>query len=288
MRAGPITSFLDRCFLNSISKAVHSAKQFYIKHLYREALRSGFFEFQKARDHYRDMTKLQGVGMHRDLVVHFIDMQYLILAPFTPHASEHVWTLLGKEGTMIANARWPELPPVDLSLDAAFDYLVDLVYAVRKKKIDIEKKKGKAALAGPVTKATIYVAAEYPAWMTAILKALEALYDEKANTLPDTKALMPVLREALKDFEQMKDKKFFAKGAMPFVGMVRQTLAVKQRDALRSAMIFDETVTINENLQYIKLSLGLDELEVKHLSETDDKRVNEKCLPGEPFPVFSA
>jgi leucyl-tRNA synthetase len=60
--------------------------------LYREVVKSAFFEFQAARDRYREMSM---EGMHRDLVFRFIEVQVLLLAPICPHICEHIWKLLG-------------------------------------------------------------------------------------------------------------------------------------------------------------------------------------------------
>lgn len=60
--------------------------------LYREVVKSSFFEFQAARDRYREMSM---EGMHRDLVFRFIEVQVLLLAPICPHICEHMWKLLG-------------------------------------------------------------------------------------------------------------------------------------------------------------------------------------------------
>lgn len=40
----------------------------YNKMLFKEALRTGFFEMQAARDKYRELCQYSG-GMHRDLVL---------------------------------------------------------------------------------------------------------------------------------------------------------------------------------------------------------------------------
>jgi leucyl-tRNA synthetase len=66
----------------------------YQKMLFKEALRTGFFELQACRDKYRELTLVE--GMHRDLVVRFIEVQALLLSPVCPHVAEHVWELLGK------------------------------------------------------------------------------------------------------------------------------------------------------------------------------------------------
>lgn len=56
------------------------------------------------RDRYR--KRCTDDGMHRDLIVHFISMQYLITSPFCPHMSEYIWKMLGNQGSIL-NARWP-------------------------------------------------------------------------------------------------------------------------------------------------------------------------------------
>lgn len=56
------------------------------------------------RDRYR--KRCTDDGMHRDLIVHFIGMQYLITSPFCPHMSEYIWKMLGNQGSIL-NARWP-------------------------------------------------------------------------------------------------------------------------------------------------------------------------------------
>ena len=60
--------------------------------LYREVVKSSFFEFQAARDRYREMST---EGMHRNLVFKFIEVQLLLLAPICPHICEHIWKLIG-------------------------------------------------------------------------------------------------------------------------------------------------------------------------------------------------
>ena len=60
--------------------------------LFREAVKVAFYEFQAARDRYREMCT---EGMHRDLVFKFIEVQVLLLAPICPHLCEHIWKLIG-------------------------------------------------------------------------------------------------------------------------------------------------------------------------------------------------
>ena len=76
-----------------MNKGLEETKENYDKMMFKEALRTGFYEFQAARDKYREV-EIQ--GMHRELVFRFIEHQTLILSPICPHLTEHIWQLLGK------------------------------------------------------------------------------------------------------------------------------------------------------------------------------------------------
>lgn len=82
-------NFFDRVFENEMNKLITLAEQAYDATYYRDALKYGVFEFQAARDHYQQAS-LEN-GMHKDLVLRYIELQTLMLAPITPHWSEHVW-----------------------------------------------------------------------------------------------------------------------------------------------------------------------------------------------------
>lgn len=120
------------CVLCSeINAGILKTEQHYEKMMFKEALKTGFFEFQvkyavlclktdlperilrelthltdwwwpfprlcvvlqAAKDKYRELAI---EGMHRDLVFQFIERQTLLLAPICPHLCEYTWGLLGK------------------------------------------------------------------------------------------------------------------------------------------------------------------------------------------------
>ena len=54
-----------------MNRAILQTEQNYEKMLYREALKTGFFEFQATRDKYRDICLN---GMHKDLVFKYIEV----------------------------------------------------------------------------------------------------------------------------------------------------------------------------------------------------------------------
>lgn len=82
-------------FQSEINLKIKETDEFYGKMLFKEALRTGFFELQSVRDKYRELCL---DGMHADLIVRFVEVQAILLAPICPHVSEQVWKLLGKVG----------------------------------------------------------------------------------------------------------------------------------------------------------------------------------------------
>lgn len=92
-RTGPANTFNDQVFQSELNLKIRETDEFYQKMLFKEALRTGFFEMQGIRDKYRELCL---DGMHVDLVVKFIEVQSILISPICPHVAEHVWELLGK------------------------------------------------------------------------------------------------------------------------------------------------------------------------------------------------
>ena len=59
--------------------------------MYKLALKSALYDFTGARDFYREATSATGVGMHRDLVIRYIELQALLVTPIAPHWAEYIW-----------------------------------------------------------------------------------------------------------------------------------------------------------------------------------------------------
>merc|ERR1712088_368549 len=82
--------FHDKVFQNEMNKLMKATDENYNKMLFKETLKTGFFEMQTARDKYRELT-INEEGMHKKLVHQFIEWQALALAPICPHVSEFLW-----------------------------------------------------------------------------------------------------------------------------------------------------------------------------------------------------
>ena len=124
-------NFHDKVFVSELNKQVDAAKTAYDKMLFKEALRTGFFEMQKARDKYRELCA--GDGMRTDLVHRFIEWQAIVLSPICPHVSEHLWSLLGKKGLLLKDTKWPKTGPVDENVINKSEYLMEAAREFRLK-----------------------------------------------------------------------------------------------------------------------------------------------------------
>lgn len=69
----PQYTYHDHIFDNEINHAIHLSDEHYGNMLFREALKTGFYDLQTSRDRYRDITAT-GDGMNWQLVQRFIEV----------------------------------------------------------------------------------------------------------------------------------------------------------------------------------------------------------------------
>ncbi|XP_069340264.1 leucine--tRNA ligase, cytoplasmic [Eulemur rufifrons] len=278
LRSGPANTFNDRVFASEMNAGIIKTDQNYEKMMFKEALKTGFFEFQAAKDKYRELAI---EGMHRELVFRFIEVQTLLLAPFCPHVCEHVWTLLGKPDS-IMNASWPVAGPVDEALIRSSQYLMEVAHDLRLRlKNYMMPAKGKKTDKQPPQKpshCTIYVAKNYPPWQHTTLSVLRNHFEANSGKLPDNKVIAAELGS-------LPELKKYMKKVMPFVAMIKENLEKMGPRVLDLQLEFDEQAVLMENIVYLTNSLELEHIEVKFASEAEDK-VREDCCPGKPLNVF--
>ncbi|NP_001087393.1 leucyl-tRNA synthetase 1 L homeolog [Xenopus laevis] len=278
LRSGTFHTFNDRVFASEISAGIVKTEQNYEKMMFKEALKTGFFEFQAAKDKYRELAI---EGMHRDLVFKFIETQTLLLAPICPHLCEHIWSLLGKTGSLM-QASWPVAGPVDEVLIRSSQYLTETAHDLRiRLKNYMAPAKGKKVDKQPPQKpshCTIYVAKNYPPWQHKTLLTLRKHYEANAGQLPDNKIIAMELNA-------LPELKKYMKRVMPFVAMIKENLDKNGTRVLDLELEFDERTVLLENIVYLTNSLELDQIDLKFASDADDK-VKEECCPGKPFSVF--
>ncbi|KAK6321988.1 leucine--tRNA ligase, cytoplasmic [Coregonus clupeaformis] len=278
LRTGPADTFNDRVFASDMNAGIIKTEQHYERMMYKEALKSGFFEFQAAKDKYRELAI---EGMHRDLVFQFIEKQTLLLAPICPHLCEHTWGLMGKTVSLM-KALWPVAGPVDEVLMRSSQYVMETAHDLRiRLKAYLAPPKSKKGDVKPPAKpshCTIYVAKTYPSWQHSALSLLGKHYKSNKGALPDNKVIAMELGA-------LPELKKYMKRVMPFVAMIKENLEKNGARVLDLELEFDERAVLLENIVYLTNSLELDQIDVVFASEADDK-IKEDCCPGKPFSVF--
>ncbi|XP_018899955.2 leucine--tRNA ligase, cytoplasmic isoform X1 [Bemisia tabaci] len=285
-RNGPPEKYrwTDKVFISEMNLKIRETDENFEKMLFKEALRTGFFEMQAIRDKYRELTANED-GMHYQLVLRFIEVQTVLLAPICPHVSEHVYQLLGKKSSVVA-ASWPEAGPVDNELVLSVEYLMEAAHAFRlqqKNQIQNLLKKQKNKTPNAVVKpssATIWVAKTFPPWQHIILTTMKEMYQNNSQTLPENKALSTIL-------SSKPELKKYMKRVMPFVQDTRKKVEAVGITALNLTLDFDELNVLLLNQVYLRNTLDLESLEIKY-SDVEDapEAVREDCCPGHPYIAF--
>ncbi|XP_067950073.1 leucine--tRNA ligase, cytoplasmic-like [Watersipora subatra] len=280
MRTGPTDSLTDKVFISEINHGITETKAHYEKLLFKEALKTGFFEFQAARDKYRDLSQND---MHRDLVIRFIESQAVILSPICPHITEHIWSLLGKESS-IMNARWPSTQPVDELLLKSSNYFIDSCHEFRlryKLYMAPSKTKGtKNTVKRKPSHAVVWVAKSFPPWQALILSTLQRLHKENGGMLPENSIIAANLKAE-------KSLSKYMKRVMPFVALLKENLAKQGLSALQTSSELDELAILQSYEEYITDTLDLEEIKFRYSDSPEaDSRIQKECCPEKPFIEF--
>eukprot|EP00002_Diphylleia_rotans_P001750 TRINITY_DN1098_c0_g1_i1.p1 TRINITY_DN1098_c0_g1~~TRINITY_DN1098_c0_g1_i1.p1 ORF type:complete len:1073 (-),score=277.98 TRINITY_DN1098_c0_g1_i1:104-3322(-) len=283
LRTGPL-NFADEMFINVMNYLVKESKHQYSRMMFREALKLGFYDLQAARDNYR--SYVSHIGMHKDVIYKFIEIQTLVMAPITPHYCEYIWGLLGKDGFLV-NQRYPEpSAPVNDALLRADKYLVDTLHTIRVRQQSLaQPKKGKGAEASVEKASTlrIYVGKSYPEWQQKVLTVLKENYNEESKEYKLTD------KEFIAAFQKEEVLKPVFKKVMPFVAFTKEAVKVEGSSAFDLATPFDEVAVLTENAEFIKRSFGMNEVYIHTAddeSAPDPQSKKSQALPGKPSFIF--
>ena len=275
MRSGPLELFVDKIFDNDINRYVASCEKCYERMQYREAMIEGWDKLQNARDKYRAMAG--PIGMHKDLVKKFIECQTLIIAPFTPHYSEHVWSNLLGNTSGIMNARWPTVGTVDpllIRINTYFDKTLS----------DLRSKVDKARAKKTVNTMTVYVADEFLDWQQAALGVLKATVDGGGDVTHKD------FKKSFMSKPEMAPFKAQSKVLMPFAAFTIDDYVVRGIEAFELKVPYDECQILQNSMDYIKGELSLTEMVIAKWPPPPELAAATKNLqpatPGKPACTF--
>ena len=272
LRTGPPSTYADRVFANDINIAVKTTEENYRDYMFRDALKTGFYDLQAARDEYR--FSCGAGGMNRDLVWHFMDVQTRLITPICPHYGEYVWRILLNKNGFVVKAGWPVADSPDLTLKIANKYLQDSIVLMRKllqKQILGSKKANKKG--APVTTLSednrlaglIYVNEQFDGWKAECLRILQSRFDSKTRTFAPDGEIMEALKNS--SIGQAANFKQTQKLCMPFLRFKKDEAVALGAQALELRLPFGEIEVLQENLDLIRRQIGLEEVEI--LSATD-------------------
>lgn len=271
LRSGPTTSFADRVFENEINIAIQETQKNYDNYMFRDALKTGFYDLQAARDEYR--LACGAAGMHKDLISRFMDVQTRLITPFCPHYAEHVWTELFKKEGYAVTAGWPAVTsPRDLILQRANTYLQDVIKTLRnvlqKQSAPRKVKQGKGAPPPPAAKPTmalIFVAERYSGWQEECLRILQSNYHSGTKSFAADSQIVATLKSS--ELGQQSGFKQIQQQCMPFIKFKKDETLLVGEHALDLTLPFGEIEVLEENLEFITSQLLLET--VKIYSYTD-------------------
>lgn len=157
--------------------------------------------------------------MHQDLLFEFNKTLALLIAPITPHTSEHIWKTILKQPGSIQTALWPD-PPASYQpcpdLRAAGNYMRGTLKTIRDAELLLAKKKAKKGGAGgPAAydptllkkSVNVFVASTFPPWQDQSIDIMQKAYDPTTGTVDDGK-----IKDELTKTGLLKDKRI-----MPFI-----------------------------------------------------------------------
>jgi len=105
--------------------------------LFRSSLQRIFFEYANVMSKY--LTKVD--SPHAKIFSHALEMQAIMMSPFTPHTAEEAWSLMGKNG-FVSLASWPtaDTRKIDEKAESLQDFMDDSIASVESLRMRLNKK----------------------------------------------------------------------------------------------------------------------------------------------------
>ncbi len=106
---------IDNWMDSEINRIIKETEGFMEETFFRSAIQKSFFELQSKLKWYLRRADTP----NKDVIKRFIEVQVLLLTPFTPHICEEIWSKIGKK-TLVSIEKWPETKSVSFKGDEEF------------------------------------------------------------------------------------------------------------------------------------------------------------------------
>lgn len=279
----------DKLFEDEMNSLVHQAYQQYSDTSYKLALKAALYDFQSARDFYREACLSSGTPMSRPLLLKYVELQSLMICTIAPHWAEYMWLEILKKPETIQKARWPEVSSSDPQATAMRDYVKDTASAITSAEAQAGRKvaKGKQAIFNPrrPKRLTIFVAESWPKWQEKYVELVRGLFEQQK--LDDDKSLnASVAKTAGKGLELKK--------AMPFVQALKKevvaakTTQEKEKVFGERKLGFDEVEILTQMRKGLMKTTGCTDVIVQSVGEGEKglPQMAENAVPGHPTFLF--
>jgi len=273
-------------FEDEMNLLVHEAYQHYSDTNYKLALKSSLYDFQSARDFYREACLSSGHTLSRPLVLRYVELQSILICTIAPHWAEYMWLEVLHKPSSIQHAIWPSnIPQADSSLTAAREYVKTTSSNITSAEAQAAKKmaKGKSTAFDPrkPKKLTIFAAKNFPAWQDKYVELVRQALE--SSTLNDDKAINGQVAKMGKGPEMKK--------AMPFVQGLKKRLANgdAKEAVFERKMPFNEVEYLEEMKKGLMKTTGCKEVDVVEAEDETRgglKSVAENAVPGQPTFYF--
>lgn len=268
-------NIFDQIFENELNSHILQVNEAYEKMLYREALKLAFFELVSLKEEYR----IQVGQRHKELLVRYLEVQALLLAPIVPHVAEVLWSIVKKKGdeqvSTIVNEPFPQpSAEIDLILHRKHTYLKKTLHEAR---LALDRSRGKKKTLPVPTKLAIYIADSFPTMHIHVLDLLTSLVS--VHGAADAKLLLAKLKES--DTIAPKDKQ----KCLQFASFVVKDLQARGNEALEQSSAFNEHELLSQIQDYMREQLNLQQIDIlpNHTAHPSDASpVREGALPGSP------
>ena len=257
---GKLTRFNDLAFENDMNHLIKLTYECYTKMTYYDAVKFGYHGMVNARDRYLNFCTTVNEKPHVDLIKRFMEVHAIIMSPIIPHFSEFVWRdLLKKQGSVL-HARWPKAGPVDETLGASKEYFERTTRDIRlslQAELKPKVKKGQAPPPViPPNAAKVFVTKKFPDWELAVIEVLKEIVGK--NPKVEFKSIIGMISKDARLKPHMKQKRM-----MGFIKEMYDLYIKSGVTGLERKLPFSEEKILSENLEFMRLSLGLASMSIQ-------------------------